>query len=259
MNSTTKKEENYWDKHFQQELLRMKKDKKVYSRYYWEHYHSSLAKAIREHSKNCKGLKILELGCGSGKASLTTGIEATYYLVDVSRNALKTAEYLSKILKIKRVKTFRREVFDTNFEFDYFDIVVSIGLIEHYSSEDILRIFSEIKKVIKKEGVIFIGIPNYKSLPYKKANLLKALDQKFKITKIIPGYRNHSEKPYTEMEMKELINKSKLKVVRIKNIGSWMPVETPEFILKIFSNLRGGNLFYKNKFLTLYIIEEDNK
>jgi len=259
MNASIKREKIYWNRHFHEELLRMKKSGEIFSQYYWMQYHQDLAGAIKDKSKSHKNRTVLELGCGSGKASLLTNLEASYYLVDIAENALQTAEYLSEILGIKKIKTFRRDVFNNKLSPNFFDIVVSIGLIEHYTSPEIIKLCAEINRVIKDQGTIFLGIPNYRSLAYQKANFLKRLDKKFIISKIIPGYRNHSEKPYSESDMRKIFRLSKLNLIETEYVGPWLFVETPKFIIKLSRSFGIDNYFYKNNFLTLYILEKGHR
>lgn len=74
--------------------------------------------------------------------------------VDYSEEAIDFAKEKTKGLKID----FKRgSVYELPFENDEFDAVVSSDVIEHL--EDVERYISEIKRVVKKNGVIVISTP----------------------------------------------------------------------------------------------------
>lgn len=97
-------------------------------------------------------LKVLEVGCGRGSLSshfASNGHEC--HLLDISETVINTAKTIFK----KNNHDAHFYVGDANaleFEEDTFDVIVSIGLLEHFESLD--EIINEQYRVLKKNGIL---------------------------------------------------------------------------------------------------------
>lgn len=114
---------------------------------------------------NCK--KILEAGSGTGLVSLKlaqSGSEVT--LLDISPNAIDLSKRLFKT-NDQTARFACASVFKMPFEDQSFDVVWNAGVVEHYDSNDQLKILSEMKRVCKKNGNIILLNPNDKAKLYK--------------------------------------------------------------------------------------------
>ena len=104
--------------------------------------------------------KILDLGCGSGrhlvyfskKGFEVFGFDASARALELAKEWLEE-EGLTADLKLHRME--ERFPYSDNF----FDAIISIQVIHHNLLEEILFTVSEMERVLKKNGVIFITVP----------------------------------------------------------------------------------------------------
>ncbi len=110
--------------------------------------------------------KILEIGCARGKQLIyfakefgydVYGVDISEKGVEIAKNNLETAGIQGTILC--------QDIFQTTLEEKSFDIVYSMGLIEHFENpSDIINVHL---RLLKEGGILLISIPNYKkSLSY---------------------------------------------------------------------------------------------
>ena len=99
-------------------------------------------------------VKLLDLGCGRGSfcnSAFKKGLEV--YGVDFSEVALKDAKALNN--KINYVVSDAAKI---PFKAEFFDYVVCLGSFEHFS--DKRSVLKEISRVLKKDGKMFMFLPN---------------------------------------------------------------------------------------------------
>jgi SAM-dependent methyltransferase len=108
-----------------------------------------------------KGVKrILDIGSGTGRHLIyfsKKGFEV--YGMDASPKGISIAEQwlLEENLKAEIILHRMEEKFP--YEDSFFDVVISIQVIHHNKMKDILITVSEIERVLRKEGIIFITFP----------------------------------------------------------------------------------------------------
>jgi len=111
---------------------------------------------IKNHMNN--NCTILEAGCGSGiccalLAKLgynVTGVDIAQCAVDFSKDIISEYQVSAKI--------GRYNITDLPFGDNEFDLVYSLGVLEHYPIETQLKIVSEMKRVCRK--IVILLIPN---------------------------------------------------------------------------------------------------
>lgn len=134
-----------------------------------------------EHFNVRKRGTILDVGCGDG---------------DLSLELLKMGYYVSATDFVKRIKHpfLQFKQCDLNkqklpFKNGMFDYIICNMVMEHLQNPGI--IIDEMKRVLNKDGEIYITIPNINSLPSKVFFLLTSQLPYYMITKELPKYGDH--------------------------------------------------------------------
>ncbi len=110
-----------------------------------------------------QGKEILEVGCGSGCASLHLAtLGAKVALLDFSEEALSYSDNLRRKMNVpaESVRFVLGDIRSLPFSGCKFDLVYSSGVVEHYQDREILGIFGEFQRVLKIGGNMMAVIPN---------------------------------------------------------------------------------------------------
>ncbi len=247
-------EHDVWDGIYQKQLKSTQT--KEFSSYWWEYYYSDIRKNLRNlmEDKTLTGLKVLEVGSGTGKATLTSIPETDITFLDLSKTGLEIAKILAHKYHAGTVTCIVGNMFNLPFSDNEFDFVWNIGTLEHYDNNHIKSILKEMLRVTDINGRIAIAVPNHNSLPMLKARLLGS--QKFgPYLKFIPGYRADSEKNYSATELINLITEagkeSNVVIDHYKTIriGSPLFVGANKLLVNTFSIVE--KILPQSKFLIL--------
>lgn len=182
---------------------------------FWKHlkiteYQSTFQFLKKMLKRSCK---ILEAGCGLGRWVVPLadlGFEV--YGLEIYQEALNV---INKNYKSLNLKLVQGDVLEIPFENDTFDVVISLGVLEHFENRETQnKAIAEHKRVMKDDGIFLVTVPylnivrrllhvpyekyvyltlgekrnNYKfyEYRYKKNEFRKILeDNGFKIKKII--------------------------------------------------------------------------
>ncbi len=104
-----------------------------------------------------KGEKqFLDIGCGEGNC-LIEALKRNWkpYGLDITDHRIEEA-------KDNGIKFFNSNLIDCHFDSNFFDIIYMDSVLEHVINP--LDYLSEIKRILKNGGVVYIGIPNEDSL-----------------------------------------------------------------------------------------------
>jgi ubiquinone/menaquinone biosynthesis C-methylase UbiE len=233
-------EKLYWDKFWKDKIVSGKFSEldywfqvKVYRRMH-NHFLSILG--------DLSGKKILEVGCGSGYASLLLSqTDAFCALMDSSEWALKYSENLLQKIGVNKNKInyVLGNAEKIPFEDNSFDVVHNCGVLEHYNNEQIKRILSEMKRVTKRGGQVIVVLPNLLSL--------EIIYRMFKFGK-------GSERYISRRKLKKFLEEVGLMNIEIKSAhASVLPSFIPKIIHDRFSWIDdffmwGDYLFYGRGF-----------
>ncbi len=128
-----------------------------------------------------EGKTCLDAGCGGGRylVALAKLKAKEIHGIDISGHAVQVADSRVKRLGFDGIKVQKSSVMDLPFEDNYFDYVVSSGVIHH--TPDPYKSFLELSRVIKPGGKIFLSV-------YGKGGLKWAINDFFRFTvcKIVP-------------------------------------------------------------------------
>ena len=184
-----------------------------------------------------KGKKILEVGSGSGRDSIYLAkLGADCYLVDYVETPLKIARHIAQKEKVK-ITTIKGDVRSLPFEADYFDLIYSQGLLEHFTDPEVL--LKEQTRVLKKGGYILVDVPQ----KYHLYTLIKHF--LMKINKWVPGW----ETEYSISQLERLIKNCGLTLSY--TYGDWshpmLLIKMAMIAMKIPVKKRKINLHKDNK------------
>ena len=130
----------------------------------------SIAKFLSE-KRNLKKASVLDIGCNNGAISIAIAKSARHVVAsEIERQRLRK---LVKRELPKNISILRLNGLELPFKEGTFDIVIVNGVMEHvpmYSEENPkavqIKFLKGIRKVLKKNGVIYIGIENRFSIKY---------------------------------------------------------------------------------------------
>lgn len=116
---------------------------------------SILEKRIKKN--NLKKVKILDFGCGDGVLiylllEKIKHVKFEVYGIDVSEEAISVAKK-----KIKKGSFSKQSVYNTSFESNFFDFIISSDVIEHVKEPE--KMIKEMKRVLRHNAEIIIGTP----------------------------------------------------------------------------------------------------
>lgn len=124
-----------------------------------------------------KPLSILEIGGAPGQYLAYMHKQFSYSLscLDYSKVGCEKTIENFKLLDIP-VKVYQRDLFDEDLKMPQFDIVFSMGLIEHF--EDVSGVIKKHLDLLKPGGTLLLGLPNFRGinhlfLRWLAPNLLK--------------------------------------------------------------------------------------
>lgn len=135
----------------------------------WEHIFRNTGKVflkpqedmhkLAKFLKKEKVKRILDLGCGSGRHTvLLSGAGFDVYATDISEEGLKlTKRWLNDLklkAKLKKSSCYKKFPFKDNF----FDAVISTQVIHHNYIDKIRFCISEIERVLKPNGILFVTV-----------------------------------------------------------------------------------------------------
>lgn len=192
-------------------------------------WHELKFRKVNDVIDKIKPKNVLDVACGPGTflGQLPKKKESSYYGTDIAENQIKFAnnKYSSKNVKFL-VSEDAKYPFDDNF----FDVITAIEFIEHISSKSFEANLKEMKRCLKKNGIIILTTPNYFSLwPILEYIVSKVTSQ------------NYIEQHISKYTISILHNKiKKLNFTEI-NVASYLWVSP---FLTVISN-SFSNLIYK--------------
>ncbi len=248
-----KHEDEFWSRAFKEELSKSESEQKNFSSFWWESYYDEIKTFVCARINQYDNPRILEVGSGSGKASILLGEEYRRTLLDISDSALEYAKYLAQRFNARNLNFLKGDMFFMPFADKSFDFVWNIGVAEHYDGGNIIAMITEMVRVCDNGAQIGVGIPNFNSLPILKASILRN-----KLFSFVPGYRLESENKYSEDQMVDYFKRGadntnrRIKDIRIIYFGSPLFMETPKWLLLTLGRFM-EMIMPKSKFLMFVI------
>lgn len=121
--------------------------------------HLRLEKLLQQLTIN-EYTKILDVGCGRGDIALYLGKNSEEAIgIDYSREAIAIANSIKKNfpLSVRKKVHFRTmNIKELSFPDNYFDVVICIDVLEHLYRDEAEQALGEIKRVLRKDGTLFL-------------------------------------------------------------------------------------------------------
>ncbi len=101
----------------------------------------------------------IDIGCGEGGF---TKLIQNYYHLDKAHGIDKNSMLLKKAEK-RNIITYQKNIMNSSlpFEDESVDFITCLGVLEHLKEYDTL--FSEINRILKKDGIVIFAVPNLSS------------------------------------------------------------------------------------------------
>ena len=147
---------NFWETYWETDTGKKKKNRPSLSML-------ELLKSFDEHLPHKPGLTALEIGGAKGEYLLYMVKRFGYegHSLDYSTTGNdQTLETFSRAGQTVRV--YERDLFSDNSDLPQFDIVFSLGFIEHF--DDAVPVIGSHLKLLKPGGILLLGVPNYSGI-----------------------------------------------------------------------------------------------
>jgi 2-polyprenyl-3-methyl-5-hydroxy-6-metoxy-1,4-benzoquinol methylase len=182
--------------------------------------------------------KILEIGCAKAKQLIYFGKEFGYkvYGTDYSERGVEIAKENLKIAGMEGA-ILCEDIFQTSFEEESFDIVYSMGLIEHF--ENPAEVIDAHIKLLKRGGILIITIPNFRDSLYLTLNKILGKEKRLLET--------HNLSIMDKKVLNELFQGKDIKILFLDYFG---PIDLAP-VLSSISSIKSKPLLY-----TMHIVNQ---
>jgi len=147
--------------------------------------------------------KVLDLGCGNGQNTIKAAKKVKQIIgADFDQKSLDIARISAKLKKIMNVK-FETANLETKLRYkdSQFSKVILLDVLEHLRKRDL--ILGEIKRILKKDGFLILGVPNSQT-SWKKLQRSVGLN----------SFSDPDHKiEYSENSLKSILNKNGFKII----------------------------------------------
>ena len=172
-------------------------------------------KELIKHLKITKNMKVLDVGCGRGEMVLYVAKQGADSIgIDYSIDAIKLAR-LARDKKNKKLRN-RMEFYIMNakqmkFKDFTFDTIIITDVIEHLYDDELNAVFSEIYRVLKKNGILVIH-----TAPNKLFNEITYKYYSYPVSTFLVNFWNFiTGKKYPNIAKPELLKTSSHKIMHV--------------------------------------------
>lgn len=152
--------------------------------------------------------KILEVGGGGSHTlgALAARLNCTAFGIDPDRNGAAKTKLLAEAESAK-VEMIRGDGFCLPFDDGEFDVVYSLGLVEHFSALQTDELVAEHVRVCRPGGLVIVAVPNSLNLPHTARKALLG-----------SRYEYFPERSYSPNQLGRLLRKSGLRIVSMDGV-----------------------------------------
>jgi 2-polyprenyl-3-methyl-5-hydroxy-6-metoxy-1,4-benzoquinol methylase len=158
--------------------------------HWWHKAKRELAKRLsaKYTNKLTSDNKVLDVGCGTGLILESLGTKAKLYGIDSQQEALA-------ICRSKGLKNVKKDdAQNMKFKSNQFDLVTMFDVLEHTDEK---KTISEVNRILKKDGIVFITVPAYQWMWSSWDEILK------------------HHKRYTKEDLENLLEKNDFKIIKL--------------------------------------------
>lgn len=196
---------------------------------------------------NFNNSNILEIGCGDG---LVLEKFSEIYN-DINTTGIDISEYAIKSAINKKIKNSSFEIGDARnlkINDNIYDLVYSIGLIEHFKEfEDVMKCIEEKKRVLKKGGIAVIMVPNKLSFGRTQRKILESLNK----------WPFGFQQEFSPRELKKMMEDAGFTNIQVTSYNVYKPNKINSFYF-IWLIDKIINFFCKDNYFHLYVRGEKN-
>ena len=191
------------------------------------------------------GMKVLEAGSGPAHDSIVFAENgANVTAVDLSKNALRNAKKIYSELGYP-INTINANIMKLPFGDNLFDLTWNAGVLEHFNDLELEKVFKEMVRVTKKDGIVLVFVPN-KFYFWYQMHLRHTKKRQYQF-----------ERSYSILKLKKLFESNKLTNVKTSGVHihpapSFTISKTgiiTEFLRECFNPLEGSTRFGQLKSL----------
>ncbi len=147
--------------------------------------------------------KILDVGCGTGKNIESMAGFGKVWGIDIEKESIKYCKFRG----LKEIKIVSSD--KTGFQSSFFDLVTLLDVLEHTEEEKTLK---ELKRILKKDGLVLITVPAYLWLWSRWDEVL------------------HHKRRYTQKSLIRILEKNGFKILEISYMHPHLVI--PVFIIR---------------------------
>ncbi|RJP70896.1 MAG: class I SAM-dependent methyltransferase [Ignavibacteriales bacterium] len=162
-----------------------------------------------------ENINFLDVGCGEGNA-LAEAAKRNWNAtgIDITDNRNENA-------KTENINFKTGSLLEQNFPADTFDFVYMDSVLEHTLQP--LEYLTEIKRILKKNGIVYVGIPNEDCLFNTIRKIVFTLTGKGNISvKIKPFDTPYHVVGFNKSSLQFIVNKAGLTLAELENVGRKM-------------------------------------
>ncbi len=173
-----------------------------------------------------KKKSILDIGCGQGPYSLYLSHLFKFYLAfDISFRNILFLKNRVKNLKINNIFVLLANGIKMPFRAKSFDVILISEVLEHIPPEIIPQMFSEINRILKPDGILFLTVPSiFLDFRILRENKIMTIVYSYFIKKIIKkrimrnriNIRGRFHNFFTKNELKRIFLNNNFEIIKMK-------------------------------------------
>lgn len=176
--------------------------------------HEQVIRFVKHNFKDPEKTRILDFGCGAGRNTLALLCEG-YRVVamDYVESAVELTGEKCKAFSEERFNVILNKEFEFELENESLDAVVCCGSLAMQSQGDVLRLLTEIKRVMKKDALVWA---DFRTVDDSLYGMGECVDDNYFIMNKISGFEGSTFTFYTEEMLRRLFSKAGFEVLEIE-------------------------------------------